>query len=172
VANVRVEEELAFVRRYHLADREPQIRALVASLTARPDARTLAQLRERLQPFQEFHQEHPFVAAPPHLLKGPIPLGRQSADDRAIGLTTADINLHGTIVGPSGSGKTTILLTIARWLLTLRILLGVIDVKEDFGWLLPEPDVLLIDEHTRWNSCNNQPFSLPQNTAQKSSTSS
>ncbi|HEV7428789.1 MAG TPA: hypothetical protein VGQ46_20750 [Thermoanaerobaculia bacterium] len=146
-----MEEVLAFVRQYHLADRDPFIRTLVASLTGRPDQRTRAQLENRLQPFREFHRDHPFVTAPPGVLTGPLLLGRQTADDRPIGLTTDDVNLHGTIVGPSGAGKSTILLTLARALLNEGALLGAIDVKEDFGWLLREPDVLLIDEHTRWN---------------------
>jgi hypothetical protein len=153
-----VEEVLSFVRQYHLAERNPFIQSLVATLTARPEQRALDQLYELLRPFREFHRDHPFVTAPPSVLTGPVLLGRQTADDRPIGLTTQDVNLHGTIVGPSGSGKTTILLTIARWLLTLRILLGVIDVKEDFGWLLREPDVLLIDDHAKWNFLRRPPF--------------
>lgn len=154
------EDTLAFVRQYHLDTREP-IRSLAASLTARPDARSLAQLNQLLRPFREFHRDHPHVTAPRDVLTGPIILGHQTADHRPIGLTTHDVNLHGTIVGPSGSGKTTILLTIARALLNERVLLGVIDVKEDFGWLLREPDVLLIDEHTRWNFLITPPFLTP-----------
>ena len=157
IGGAPVVDALEFVRQYHLDDREP-IRSLAASLTARPDARGLAQLNQLLRPFREFHRDHPHVTAPRNVLTGPIILGNQTADDRPIGLTTDDINLHGTIVGPSGSGKTNILLTIARWLLMLRILLAVIDVKEDFGWLLREPDVLLIDEHTRWNFLITPPF--------------
>jgi hypothetical protein len=153
-----VEEVLAFVRQYHLAERNPFIQSLAASLMVRPEQRALDRLQELLRPFREFHRDHPFVTAPPSVLTGSVLLGRQTADDRPIGLTTADVNLHGTIVGPSGSGKTTILLTIARALLNERVLLGVIDVKEDFGWLLREPDVLLIDEHTRWNFLRRPPF--------------
>jgi hypothetical protein len=156
-----VEEVLGFVRQYHLAERNPFIQSLAASLVVRPDQRALQQLHELLRPFREFHREHPFVTAPPSVLTGPVLLGRQTADDRPIGLTTADVNLHGTIVGPSGAGKTTILLSIARALLSERVLLGVIDVKEDFGWLLREPDVLLIDDHTRWNFLRRPPFLTP-----------
>jgi len=158
IPSADVEEVLAFVRQYHLAERNPFIQSLAASLMVRPEQRALDQLHDLLRPFREFHREHPFVTAPSSVLTGPVLLGRQTADDRAIGLTTHDVNLHGTIVGPSGSGKTTILLTIARWLLTLRILLGVIDVKEDFGWLLREPGVLLIDDHAKWNFLRRPPF--------------
>jgi hypothetical protein len=145
-----VEEDLAFVRAYHL-DTDATIRVLVQRLTVAPDPAAASALHDRLRPFRAYHREHPFVTAPPDVLTGPIILGRQTSDNRPVGLTTEDLNLHGTVVGPSGSGKTTLLLTIARWLLTLRILLAVIDVKEDFGWLLREPDVMLIDEHTPWN---------------------
>lgn len=157
IGGAPVVDALAFVRQYHLDDREP-IRSLAASLTARPDARMLTQLNDVLRPFREFHRDHPIVTAPKDVLTGPIILGYQTADHRPIGFTLDDLNLHGAIVGPSGSGKTNILLTIARALLNERILLGVIDVKEDFGWLLREPDVLLIDEHTRWNFLITPPF--------------
>lgn len=157
IGGAPVVDALAFVRQYYLDDREP-IRGLAASLAARPDARVLTQLNDVLRPFREFHRDHPIVTAPKDVLAGPIIIGYQTADHRPIGFTLDDLNLHGAIVGPSGSGKTNILLTIARWLLTLRILLGVIDVKEDFGWLLREPDVLLIDEHTRWNFLITPPF--------------
>jgi hypothetical protein len=145
-------ELLAFCQRYHL-ERHPSIRTrldIIHTHHASSVARALVELRDLVRPFREFHREHPHVVVRDGL-DGPIILGTQTADRRRIGLTTDDINLHGTIVGPSGSGKTTILLSIAAYLLALSILLHVIDVKEDFGWLLRRPDVLLVDEETRWN---------------------
>ncbi|HSQ05013.1 MAG TPA: hypothetical protein VLN59_13300, partial [Burkholderiales bacterium] len=44
------------------------------------------------------------------------------------------------------------------WLLTLRLLIGIIDTKDDFGWLLQRPDVLLLDEAARWNPLALPPF--------------
>lgn len=152
-------ELLAFCRRHHLeADRRIGTRlAAISAGDSTTAARALAELREIVQPYREFHREHPHVVVRDGL-DGPIVLGEQTADHRRIGLTTDDVNLHGTIVGPSGSGKTTVLLTIASYLLAFAILLCVIDVKEDFGWLLRRPDVLLIDEHTRWNPLAPPPF--------------
>jgi hypothetical protein len=158
-------ELLAFCRRHHLeADRRiaPRL-AVIRAGDSTNAARALVELRELVQPYREFHREHPHVVVRDGL-DGPILLGEQTADHRRIGLTTDDINLHGTIVGPSGSGKTTVLLTIASYLLALAILLHVIDIKEDFGWLLRRPDVLLIDEYTRWNPLAPPPFLTPHET--------
>jgi hypothetical protein len=152
-------ELLTFCQRHHLDDdrRIGARLALIRAGNSTDAARALTELRDIVQPYREFHREHPHVVVRDGL-DGPIVLGEQTADHRRIGLTTDDINLHGTIVGPSGSGKTTILLTIASYLLALSILLAVIDVKDDFGWLLRRPDVLLIDEHTRWNPLAPPPF--------------
>jgi len=152
-------ELLTFCQRHHLDDdrRIGARLALIRAGNSTDAARALTELRDIVQPYREFHREHPHVVVRDGL-DGPIVLGEQMADHRRIGLTTDDINLHGTIVGPSGSGKTTILLTIASYLLALAILLCVIDVKDDFGWLLRRPDVLLIDEHTRWNPLAPPPF--------------
>jgi len=155
-------ELLTFCRRHNL-ESDRRIGARLTAIAAGDPttaARALAELRDLVRPYREFHREHPYVVVRDGL-DGPIVLGEQTADHRRIGLTTDDVNLHGTIVGPSGSGKTTILLTIASYLLALRILLCVIDVKDDFGWLLRRPDVLLIDEYTRWNPLVPPPFLTP-----------
>jgi len=157
-------ELLGFCQRYGL-DRQSRIRACLATVRSDdPDvtARALVELAALVRPYREFHREHPYVTVTTGL-DGAIVLGLQTADHRPIGLTTNDVNLHGTIVGPSGSGKTTALFTIAAQLLEPRggssgTLLSVIDCKEDFGWLLRRPDVLLIDEATRWNPLLPLPF--------------
>src|SRR5579884_2952550 len=140
--------QIAFLLRVaDLQDHSPAMRQLLDDLVS------------RVAPFIAFHNaDHPFATAPRHVLNGPIIIGTQVNDRRTIGLTPTDLMQHGRIVGPSGSGKTTLLVQIVRWLLLLRLLLGLIDTKDDFGWLLRRPDVLLLDERARWNPLAVPPF--------------
>ena len=149
--NGNIEEILRAVEHYHLADHDLGIGQLARSMRQAGMSIGLAHtLRARVQPFLEYHHDHPYVTIPDGIMTGPITLGTQAANHARIGLTLDDINLHGTIVGPSGSGKTTVLHHLANRLLDSEMHLGVIDIKEDFGWLLRRPDVLLIDETTPW----------------------
>jgi len=150
-----IKEALRAVEHYHLDAHDPGIGQLAQTLTtARHSAmrdNLASVLLARVGPFLEYHRDHPFVIAADGMLNGSITLGTQATNQARIGLAIHDINLHGTIVGPSGSGKTTVLHHLANGLLQEGMHLGVIDIKEDFGWLLRRPDALLIDETTPWN---------------------
>jgi hypothetical protein len=159
-----IEDLLWAVERYHLRDHDPVIAHLSDALQRAGPAlhdQLATTLQARVQPFLAYHRDHPFPAAPRSVLTGPITLGTQAANQAEIGLSLADVNLHGMIVGPSGSGKTTVLRHLAAGLLNEGIRLAVIDTKEDFGWLLQREDVLLIDETTPWNFLATPAFLTP-----------
>lgn len=148
-------DPLAFIDAYHLAEHQPALNTSIALLRQASPSRLADSVRTRLAArvasHVRFHEDEPFVVAPPHVLNGPITLGEQVADSRRIGIETMDVVLHEQLVGPSGSGKTTALQLIANGCLREGLRIGGIDIKEDLGWLLRRDDVLLVDEHTRWN---------------------
>jgi hypothetical protein len=122
VLNRRAERVAHFVEEYALAEHDPTLAGQLLSLsTDRPAAlhyRILESLEARVAPFRRYHEQNPFVTAPPAALAVPgIAVVRQVANDAPMALSADELTRHILIVGSSGSGKTALLLQLCEALL-------------------------------------------------------
>jgi hypothetical protein len=88
--------------------------------------------KENVLRFQAFHEEYPFIVAPPGSLTGTIPTGlSQLADEQALGLSQDELARHVGIFGMTGAAKTTIAQQLAAHLHAAGAHLHLIDGKRD-----------------------------------------
>ena len=138
-------------RRYEWDRHDPLIRSVVDHPEL-ASARDVAQVRERVTAFSNFHREHPWRVLPPGLLDGPYTIAIQGANGAPICLGSDQLCRHGLIFGGSGSGKTTLVASLVRQFLAQGVKVLVDDYKDDSLRLAATDErFVILDEHAQFN---------------------
>ncbi|HOC43212.1 MAG TPA: DUF87 domain-containing protein [Thermoanaerobaculales bacterium] len=145
-----------FVETYRL-DLHDQLlaRELAALDPERPratDARVLHSIRQRVAPYQAYHEAYPFVVAPTGTFSGSYILAYQLANRVPIKAGDNDITRHGGIFGSSGCGKTTFTQNVIQQVLDQGKKVFILDPKDDsFHVAVHHPAFLVLSPRARLN---------------------
>jgi len=147
---------LHLVRDYRLDLHDPALVSELAALNpARlraPDARRLVGIKERLQPYLDYHEHNPYVTAPAGVFAGAYVLGHQRANKLPINASDDDLLRHTGIYGGSGSGKTTALRRLVNQALEHDKHIVLLDPKDDsLALAVHDERFLLLSPHARLN---------------------
>ncbi len=145
-----------FVRRFQIDRHDPGLARDLASIDPeRPratDARVFKGVRQRLDAYEQFHEEYSFVVAPASQFAGELVLAYQVANGAPIRISLLDLTQHLGVYGGTGVGKTTFIFQILEQLRKLGIKVFILDQKDDsFHIAANDPDFLVISPTAKLN---------------------
>lgn len=147
-------ETLSFISAFGL-DHRPDVQGLLATIDPERitpgTAHRWTQLQHVVASYRSFHEQYPFLVAPPGTLNTGAfrtPL-RQLADDQPLALTERELTEHVGIFGRSGGGKTTCVHHFAHEAYRHGLDVVTIDGKDDErSFPMVYPDTIIIEKNT------------------------